>query len=131
MPRLATIGLTLVLLAASGCGGGGSLSQDELQKQLEGIQSLAAEGSLVADGVADGRTTETFTSVHSLYLTEAARKVQTDLRSAQAPASAVNLARQVADDLERLHEEPDDPALARRLQEQLRQYAAEAEERAK
>jgi len=129
--RLATIGVTFALLAASACGGGGTLSKEELQKQFAGIQSLAAEGALVADGVADDRTTETFTSVHSLYLTEAARKVETNLRAAEAPAPAVNLAGQVADDLERLHEQPNDPALARRLREQLEQYAVEAEERAK
>jgi hypothetical protein len=129
--RLATVGVTLALLALAGCGGGGTLSKEELQKQYEAIQSLAAEGALVADGAADGRTTETFVAVHSLYLSEAAGKIETDLRSAKGPQPAVSLARQVADDLDRLHEEPDDPALARRLSEQLRASAAAAEERAR
>ena len=50
MSRLATIGVALAVLAFSGCGGGGTLSQEELQKEFEAIQSLAAEGALVADG---------------------------------------------------------------------------------
>ena len=131
MVRLATVGVTLALLALSGCGGGGTLSQKDLQKQYEAIQSLAAEGALVADGAADGRATETFVSVHSLYLSEAAQNVETDLRSAKGPQQAVSLARKVAEDLNRLHEEPDDPVLARRLSEQLQASAADAEERAK
>jgi hypothetical protein len=129
--RLATVGVTLALLALAGCGDGGTLSKEELQKQYEAIQSLAAEGALVADGAADGRTTETFVAVHSLYQSEAAGKIETDLRSAKGPQPAVSLARQVAEDLDRLHEEPDDPALARRLSEQLQASAADAEERAK
>jgi hypothetical protein len=129
--RLATVGVALAVLALSGCGGGGTLSNEELQKQYEAIQSLAAEGALVADGVADDRTTETFVAVHSLYLSEAAGKVETELRSANGPEQAVSLARRVAEDLDRLHDEPDDPALARRLSEQLQASAADAEERAK
>jgi hypothetical protein len=129
--RLATVGVALALLALSGCGGGGTLSKEELQKQYEAIQSLAAEGALVADGVADDRTTETFVAVHSQYLSEAAGKVETDLRSANGPEQAVSLAGRVADDLNRLHEEPDDPALAHRLSEQLKAAAADAEEQAK
>ena len=129
MVRLATVGVALALL--SGCGGGGTLSQKDLQKQYEAIQSLAAEGALVADGAADGRTTETFVSVQSLYLSEAAGKIETDLRSANGPQPAVSLARRVAEDLDRLHEEPDDAELARRLSEELQASAADAEERAK
>jgi hypothetical protein len=129
--RLATVGLALAVLALSGCGGAGTLSKEELQKQYEAMQSLAAEGALVADGVADDRTTATFVAVHSQYLSEAARKVETDLGSANGPQRAVSLARRVAEDLDRLHEEPDDPVLARRLSEQLRAHAADADERAK
>ena len=130
MVRLATVGVALALLAQSGCGGG-TLSKEELQKQYGAIQSIAAEGALVADGAADGRTTETFVAVHSLYLSEAAGKIETDLRSAKGPRPAVSLAGQVAEDLDRLHDEPDDRALARRLSEQLQASAADAEARAK
>jgi hypothetical protein len=129
--RLASIGLALGVLVLAACGGGGSLSKEELKKQYEAIHSFAAEGALVADGAADGRATETFVSVHSQYLSKAARKVESKLRSAKAPQSAVTLAGQVAEDLDRLHREPDDAALARRLRKQLEGYAADAEEQAK
>ena len=69
--------ISVVLLAAAGCGGGGSVSQKDVQKQFAAIQSLAAEGALVADGAADGRTTDVFVRVHTGYLDKAARKVET------------------------------------------------------
>jgi hypothetical protein len=132
--RLPTIGVALAVLAFSGCGGGGTLSHEELQKQFEAIQSLAAEGALVADGVADGRTTETFVSVHAQYLSEAAGKIQTDVSAASGPSekrSAERLASLVSQDLDELHREPDDRALAARLRKRLELYAAAAEKRAR
>lgn len=133
MSRPATIGVALAVLAFSGCGGG-RLSQEELQKEFEAIQSLAAEGALVADGVADGRTTETFVSVHAQYLSEAARQIQTDVSAASGPSekrSVERLASLVSQDLEELHREPDDRALAARLRIRLELYAAAAEKRAR
>ena len=130
MSRLAALGVALAVLALAGCGGGGTLSNEELQKQYEAIQSLAAEGALVAAGAAEDRATETFVAVHSQYLSEAAGEVEAKLESTKGPRPAVRLARQVAEDLDRLHREPDDQELARRLSEQLEGYAADAEERA-
>jgi hypothetical protein len=132
--RLASIGVAFAVLALSGCGGGGTLSKKDLQKEFEAIQSLAAEGALVADGVADGRTTETFVSVHAQYLSEAAGKIQTDVSAAGGPGekrSAERLAALVSHDLDELHREPDDPRLAARLRERLELYAAAAEKRAR
>ena len=68
--------ISVVFLAAAGCGGGGSVSQKDVQKQFAAIQSLAAEGALVADGAAEGRTTDVFVRVHTGYLDKAARKVE-------------------------------------------------------
>jgi hypothetical protein len=70
VPLKAWIWLALVLLPVAACGGGGTLSTKAFQKQAESLQSLAAEGALVADGTAEGRTTETFVSVHTEYLRE-------------------------------------------------------------
>jgi hypothetical protein len=129
--------LPLFVLLLPGCGGGGSVSQTDVQKQFEAIQSLAAEGALVAGGVAQGRTTDVFVRVHTGYLDDAALKVATKLSSAQASGAvdrdrerAERLASRVADELARLSDHPGDRAGARRIQEQLERDAALAERRA-
>jgi hypothetical protein len=126
--------ISAVLLAVAGCGGGGSVSQKDVQKQFEAIQSLAAEGALVADGAADGRTTDVFVRVHTGYLDRAAEKVATNLSSAHASgavdrdrARAARLATEVADRLAALGDEPGDRAAARRIAARLRLDAALAE----
>ena len=128
--------ISAVLLAAAGCGGG-SVAQKDVQKQFEAIQSLAAEGALVADGAADGRTTDVFVRVHTSYLDDAAQKVATELSSAQAEGAverdrerAAHLASRVANELARLSDDPSDKAGARRIEKQLRRDAALAERRA-
>jgi hypothetical protein len=129
--------ISAVLLAAAGCGGGGSVSQSDVNRQFEAIQSLAAEGALVADGAADGRTTDVFVRVHTGYLDHAAQRVATKLSSDQAEGAverdrerAARLASQVADELARLSDDPGDRAGARRIEKQLRRDAALAERQA-
>ena len=129
--------ISAVLLAAAGCGGGGSVSQSDVNRQFEAIQSLAAEGALVADGAADGRTTDFFVRVHTGYLDDAAQRVATKLSSDQAEGAverdrerAARLASQVADELARLSDDPGDRAGARRIEKQLRRDAALAERQA-
>jgi hypothetical protein len=129
--------ISVVLLVAGGCGGGGSVSQKDVQKQFEAIQSLAAEGALVADGAADGRTTDVFVRVHTGYLDKAARKVEGQLSSARASGAAerdrvrgVRLASSVADELARLGDDPGDRAGARRIEQQLQRDASAAERQA-
>ncbi len=138
VPLKAWIWLALVLLPVAACGGGGTLSTKAFQKQAESLQSLAAEGALVADGTAEGRTTETFVSVQTEYLRKAATKVETKLGSARASGgledkrkSALRLARRITDGLERLHRAPDDPMLAARVASELRDEADAAEMLAK
>ena len=129
--------ISVVLLVAAGCGGGGSVSQKDVQKQFEAIQSLAAEGALVADGAADGRTTDVFVRVHTGYLDKAARKVEGQLSSARASGAAerdrvraARLAASVAGELARLGDDPGDRAGARRIEQQLQQDASAAERQA-
>ena len=129
--------ISVVLLAAAGCGGGGSVSQTDVQKQFQAIQSLAAEGALVADGAADGRTTDVFVHVHTGYLEKAARKVEGQLSSARASgaaehdrARAARLASSVADQLARLGANPGDHEAAHRIQRRLERDAALAEREA-
>ncbi len=129
--------ISVVLLVAAGCGGGGSVSQKDVQKQFEAIQSLAAEGALVADGAADGRTTDVFVRVHTGYLDKAARKVEGQLSSARASGAAerdrvraARLASSVAGELARLGDDPGDRARARRIEQQLQRDASAAERQA-
>ena len=130
--------ISVVLLVAGGCGGGGSVSQKDVQKQFEAIQSLAAEGALVADGAADGRTTDVFVRVHTGYLDKAARKVEGQLSSARASGAAerdrvraARLASSVADELTRLGDDPGDRAGARRIEQKLQRDASAAERQAR
>jgi len=129
--------ISVVLLVAAGCGGGGSVSQKDVQKQFEAIQSLAAEGALVADGAADGRTTDVFVRVHTGYLDQAARKVEGQLSSARASGAAerdrvraARLASSVAGELARLGDDPGDRVRARRIEQQLQRDASAAERQA-
>jgi hypothetical protein len=133
--RGALIALGLLLLV--GCGGGDSVSKEDVQKQYEAIQSLAAEGALVADGAADGRTTDVFVRVHTSYLDEAARKVESQLSSARASGGAerdrvraARLASRVAGQLARLGDAPGNHEAARRIQRRLERDASLAEREA-
>jgi hypothetical protein len=136
--RKATICLAIAVLAQAGCGGGGALSEQGLQKQAEAVQSLAAEGALVAQGAQEDRTTDTFVRVHTEYLAKAAAKVESALDSAHATgrldarrARAERLALLVSNDLDRLHRHPGDRALAARVKSALERHAVTAEALAK
>ena len=135
--RGVTLCLACACLALVGCGGS-TLSTKELQKQAEAVQSFAAEGALVAKGVEQARTTDTFVRVHTDYLAKAARKVETELSSKQASGSldqkrkdAARLALLVSLNLDRLHRHPGDRALAGELSSELEDNADAAEQLAK
>jgi hypothetical protein len=130
--------LSLVVLLLAGCGGGGTLSKKDLQKQLEAVQSFAAEGALVADGAADERTTDIFVRVHTLYLGDGVKKVRKQVSAGHASGdleekrdAAIELASGVERQLERLHESPGDQDVARSVKAQLQRDAVRAENEAK
>ncbi len=56
----ALVALGVSLICASGCG---DLSRDELNRGVESLSALAAQGELVADGVARDATRSTYTRV--------------------------------------------------------------------
>ncbi len=58
--RAAIAALAALLLAASGCG---DLSRDELNRGVESLGALAAQGELVASGVAGDATKSTYVRV--------------------------------------------------------------------
>jgi hypothetical protein len=132
MVRLA-LSLWLVVMLLAGCGGGGTLSKKALQKQLEAVQSFAAEGALVADGAADERTTNVFVRVHTKYLSDGTKKLSVQLASAETSptledklATARKLAVQVEEELDALHRSPGDRDVARRAKTRLESYAVDA-----
>jgi hypothetical protein len=121
-----------LVLALGGCGSSKTLSQHAFSKEVETVQSTAAEGAMLASQVARGRTTEPFARIHSGKLAEQAKKSRKLLRAAKAPGlederrQAADTAGKVEQALGRLHESPADGSLARRLEHELEQDAATA-----
>jgi hypothetical protein len=117
--------LVCVVLAA-GCGGSGALTQKQLQKEAERVQSAAAEGELLASDVARDHTTEPFARIHSGVLAEQAKGAAKTLMTSRASGElearrrqAASQARAVVDALEELHASPGDRAVARRVLREL------------
>lgn len=63
-------GVILALLGA-GCGGGGRLGAKALSQQAKSLQSLAAEGALLAQDAVSGKTTRVYRREHSSDLSKA------------------------------------------------------------
>ena len=92
-----------------GHGGGGKLGVKALSQESKSLQSLAAEGALLAEDAVVGKTTHVFTRGHSSDLYKAASQVEASLKTAKTePAFEPELRRlavlaaQVRDDLNRL-----------------------------
>jgi hypothetical protein len=131
--RLAPLAISILL--TTGCGGGGTLSRDSFRKEAESIQSVAAEGALLAHDTADGRTTTPFASVHADDLAESVAKVSEKLQSAEVESEleqdrgrAVRLSSRIEEELTHLHDDPEDRAEARRVADALEEIAKAAEE---
>jgi hypothetical protein len=111
---LALAGVTLLL---AGCGG-------SPQKDVESVQSLAAEGSLLAQQSAHDDVTQVFVRVHGRYLEQEAAKLARSLTADHRPRAA-RIAASVARDLHVLRHRPD---AAARLSADLDRLARQAEE---
>jgi hypothetical protein len=100
---LAALGVSLVLF--SGCG---DLSRDELNRGVESLSALAAQGELIANGVARDATKSTYARVMAKTLGGEAEHEAEKLADAE-PESAVkterNAAVQVAGELAALFSE--------------------------
>jgi hypothetical protein len=122
--------LVCVVLAA-GCGGSGALTQKELQKEAETVQSAAAEGALLASNVARDRTTEPFARIHSGVLAEQVKGAVQALTEGQAPGELEAERRHAAAQasaafgaLEELHASPGNRAVARRVLRELEELSS-------
>ena len=80
--RLLLVGVVLALVGA-GCGGGGRLGAEALSQQSKSLQSLAAEGALLAQDAVSGKTTRIYTREHSSDLYKAASQAEASLKAAK------------------------------------------------
>ena len=120
------LGLGVILaVVGGGCGSGGQLGAKALSQQSKSLESEAAEGALLAQDAASGRTTRVYTREHSSELHKAASQAEVTLKAAKTePAlepklrQLAVLAGQISADLERLGSaaRDEDGALARELQ---------------
>jgi hypothetical protein len=107
--------VVLALLAATvvvaGCGG--AMQPDELSRSIGTLESAAAEGALLAKGVADDRTKATFARAHARDLGETVDHEAEKLSDASAngvvaerKAAAVNLADRISQALGQIQVSP-------------------------
>lgn len=80
--RVLVLAVILALLCA-GCGGGGTLGAKALLQQSKSLQSLAAEGALLAQDAVSGKTTRVYTREHSSDLYKAASQAEASLKTAR------------------------------------------------
>jgi hypothetical protein len=104
-------------------------------KDAESLQSLATEGGLLADGVADGRVTSAFAMTHAQELASDTEKLATVVASTEPVAGLrrktdhlAALARAVANRLRALADRPSDGRAARRIEAALNDAADTAEQ---
>jgi hypothetical protein len=83
MKPMLMLGVVLALLV-TGCGGDGKLGAKALSQEAASLQSVAAEGALLAEDVISGRTTRIYTREHSADLHKAASQVEASLRTAKS-----------------------------------------------
>jgi hypothetical protein len=126
--RVLVLGVIVALLG-SGCGGG-KLGPKALWQQSKSLQSLAAEGALLAQDAVSGKTTRIYTREHSSDLYKAASQAEASLKAARTePAlepklrELAALAAQVSAALKRLGDASKDEqrALGRELQTAARE----------
>jgi hypothetical protein len=100
MRRRSTALAVLVAGAAvslAGCGG--PITPGELSRSIQSLESTAAEGALLADGVARDRTKATFVRVHARDLSDVVDHEAEKLNDAQADRADVAAAKTKAIDL--------------------------------
>jgi Ser/Thr protein kinase RdoA (MazF antagonist) len=117
------------VLLLAGCGGQGAPSTHALQQETASLQSLAAEGSILASDAARGRSTSTFVRVHGTDLTKAAHASAATLAKGRTrdARTVASLATRLGDELDRLAHSGSDRTEQRRLAAQLKQDATRAE----
>ena len=116
MSPIRTTAAVAAALLLSGCGG-----QSALQTEATNLQSLAAEGGLLAGDAARGRSSTIFMREHTGFLLTAATASAKTL--AQGPRPLARLAAHVVDDLGRLSRSGSNHAEQRRISVDLTRAA--------
>jgi hypothetical protein len=134
MRALRILAAVVIALFLAGCN---PLNDEELRRQVESFQSIAAEGSLLAHDVADDRTKATFVRVHADELASEADDGAQKLND--APVSdelkphverAIGIATRASGALGDLAIAPGDESQGARLADELERIASQAEHEA-
>jgi hypothetical protein len=119
------------LLLASGCG---DLSRQELNRGVESLGALAAQGGLIANGVARDATKSTYTRVMAKTLGGEAEHEAEKLADAEPAGEvkaerdeAVKLAGQISSFYSQLQTFPGEEAVGARIQKRMREAKEEAD----
>jgi hypothetical protein len=86
----------IVALFGAGCGGGGKLGVRALSQESKSLQSLAAEGALLAEDAVFAKTTRVYTREHSSDLYKAASQAEASLKAAKSEPALEPKLRQLA-----------------------------------
>jgi len=115
-------------------GGCEPLTANELEHEAGAIHSTAAEGALLADGVARHRTTSPFVRAHAAELAAAADTSARKLHDASVPSDlrgqarrAIDLSTKTSSALGDLELSPSDPRGAAAVEARLKRLAARAD----
>jgi hypothetical protein len=130
---IATVALCSVVLAACE-----PLGPDELQREVETVHSIAAEGSVLADQIAEQNTKRAFARVQARELSDAAEHSAerlTDAHPAEGLAGptqeAITFATNVSSAVGELEVAPDNAAGAAATADRLRELAGQTDDLAK
>jgi hypothetical protein len=129
--RLATVCVALLLVPLAGCG---REARHQVRLSVEQIASISAEGALMADDVARGRTKTTFVRVHGNDLSSQAQheaeKLNDDPVAPELTGrvqAAIKLAADIGGAIDDLRTSPQDRGQARQDELKLRHWAGEAQ----
>ena len=112
------------LALGTGCGGHGELDAGALSQQAKSLQSVSAEGALLAHDAASGKSTGVYSGEHSAELRGAAAQIAASLEAATTTPGLdpkrrrlAVLATQVTSYLDRIRDAPgsEDRAVSRGL----------------
>jgi hypothetical protein len=126
------VAATLAVALLGGCGG--PIKGAELRRGVESLQSFAAEGAILAEGVVHNRTKNTFVRVRAREIGERVDHEAEKLNDAQSTAQgrrdklqAIALATTISDAVGNLQVSPSNRSVAATAARNLRQLADRAE----